>query len=105
MNVEQLIEDGWKKHKAEAGIRSDAGFEAFRFGVRYALAAMFPVVKPGDLKKGEAYWGIGANGCGPILGRSSVSGKFWDYENQEAYRLGAFAEYRRCPTPSELGVG
>lgn len=101
MNVEQLIEDGQQTLFDEI-YRCNA-MKAFDLGVRHALAAMFPVVDSGDLEEGDRVWGKLTEGDWHVVS-VQASGKIWDYKLTRFVVKASYTEFRRCPTPAELGV-
>ena len=111
MNVEQLIEDAEKSWMSMSQVFRDTSskLDCVEFGVRHAIAAMFQVVNRMDqLAEGEWYY------IQNVYDGSWEIGK-WErtWTNDLTFLLPESSclpferctEIRRCPTPSELGVG
>ena len=108
MNVEKLTEDG-KKSWRNMPLAFRLNNDPLEFGVRHAIAAMFQVVNRMDqLAEGEWYY------IQNVYDGSWEIGK-WErtWTNDLTFLLPESSclpferctEIRRCPTPSELGVG
>ena len=79
MNVEQLIEDAEKSWMSMSQVFRDTSskLDCVEFGVRHAIAAMFPVVKVEDLKEGDCYFAYcPQQGFGWSFAKLDHSGEF-----------------------------
>ena len=121
MNVEQLIEDGWKEYLkwATCETASNADMGSFEFGVRHALAALFPVVWVEDLKEGCFYLGLRndteewepvkcvLDGSNYLLrcGEDDVYQSYDTFIGPLSSDFDWIDFHRRCPTPGDVGMG
>ena len=107
MNVVKLISEGITKQYGASVAPCCAA--AFEFGVRHAIAAMFPVVKVEDLKEGDCYFAYcPQQGFGWSFAKLDHSGEFACVDingTMEWWPQSHFAEFRRCPTPGDVGMG
>ena len=107
MNVEQMIEDGYRSYLiqcSESRMKFEAAHEeSFTAGVRHAIAAMFPVVSVEELIPHREYWCLIKGESEFRLYESSKGRAMW--RKNKAYDVMHFDEIRRCPTPDEMGVG
>ena len=109
MNVEQLIEDGWKEYLkwATCETASNADMGSFEFGVRHALAALFPVVWEEDFQQGKSYmaksWLYGR--WEPVTVWREQGGRL-AARGIEKLEMDHYIEFRGpIPSPGDLGIG
>ena len=117
MNVEQMIQDGKQQFMESRAFSTSS--QAFEAGVRHAIAALFPVVSVEELvEDGKWYLGRSKIGWEPV--RCSCGTDEYGNQIEKSPRENAllemagsetligwhrFTEFRRCPTPDEMGVG
>jgi len=116
MNVVKLISEGITKQYGASVAPCCAA--AFDFGVRHALAALFPVVQPEDInlpdfdetriyakRPDEEDWRLVELNWDTEELVMCLSSCWWgrDWTVFEAKEEGF--EFRRCPTPGDVGMG